>query len=239
MGSGLCRLFQNLTSWPSPSPSPAPALPSPHPPLSCQDVPYDHPIMCQARETLYMALPKEKRLVDPALTVILSCIPEGMSAKELKKMVIPRQVTHVVDKLSEIEWAEEKGGRVGKTVVVFKNTHDVAQMILRLHSNPDDWDWCVKKEGQTYINKHNGIKVEEVCGKGRATGSVPADGGSPPVSLRAFDHRPKARPAVRRPDATAIHSPSCASHPSGYPRVTTVRDGAGLANWRTQGKSQG
>ena len=46
-------------------------------------------------------------------------------------------------------------------MVVFKQTHDVAQMILRLHSNPDDWDWCVKKEGQTYTNKHNGIRVEE------------------------------------------------------------------------------
>jgi hypothetical protein len=71
--------------------------------FSYKDVPYDHPIMHQARETLYMGLPKEKRLVDPASTVKLSCIREGTAAEDIKKSIIPRQVMHVVDKVNEIE----------------------------------------------------------------------------------------------------------------------------------------
>ena len=55
-----------------------------------------------------MGLPKEKRLVDPASTVKLSCIREGTAAEDIKKSIIPRQVMHVVDKVNEIEWTDEK-----------------------------------------------------------------------------------------------------------------------------------
>ena len=61
-----------------------------------------------------------------------------------------------------LKWTEEKGVPMGQCAVVFKSVHDVPQLVLRLHSNPDDWDWVVKREGQCYTHKHNGIKIEEV-----------------------------------------------------------------------------
>uniref|UniRef100_A0A7S1N862 Exonuclease domain-containing protein n=1 Tax=Eutreptiella gymnastica TaxID=73025 RepID=A0A7S1N862_9EUGL len=129
--------------------------------FSYKDVPYDHPVMHQARQTLYEALPKDKRLVDPALTVRIVGIPEGMDEKEIKKSIVPRQVVHLVEKVADITWSENKGVVTGNTTVIFKTAHDVSQTVLRLHSNPDDWDWVVKKEGQCYAHKQNGIRIEE------------------------------------------------------------------------------
>eukprot|EP00668_Euglena_longa_P008166 GGOE01009825.1.p1 GENE.GGOE01009825.1~~GGOE01009825.1.p1 ORF type:complete len:492 (-),score=93.68 GGOE01009825.1:1574-3049(-) len=131
-----------------------------------KDIPSDHPIMHQARQTLYEGLAKEKRLIDPALTMLLSCIPQGMTVQDIKKTIIPRQVAHLVDRLGDIQWTEQSeqplSPVVGSTTLVFKSVNDVSQMVLRLHSNIDDWEWVVKKEGQCYIHKHNNMKIEEV-----------------------------------------------------------------------------
>lgn len=129
-----------------------------------KDIPYEHPIMNQARQTLYEGLPKAKRLVDPALTMQLSHIPEGLTAKEIRRTIIPRQVIHLVDTVQEVQWATTAGaaGTRGSTLVVFKNASDVEQMMLRLHSNIDDWDWMVRREGQCYVHKGNAMRIEEV-----------------------------------------------------------------------------
>ena len=67
----------------------------------------------------------------------------------------------MVEKIADIIWSEQKGVVTGSTTVIFKTAHDVSQTVLRLHSNPDDWDWVVKKEGQCYAHKQNGIRIEE------------------------------------------------------------------------------
>lgn len=118
------------------------------------------------RQQLLEALPGEQRVFDAKLVVRFLSVPESWKIENVREL-IPKALRGSIKTVKELQFAPlANGATLGRTVVVFKTAEKAAEMMLRLHSNPDEWEWVVKKDGYYYLHKQLGIKVEELCDSG-------------------------------------------------------------------------
>lgn len=127
---------------------------------------YEDPALEALRKKLLNSLPRDQRIVDSKLVLRVLSIPEGWTSDTVRE-IIPKALRPSVKSVKDVQFSPLANGAVlGRTVIVFNKPEKAAEMMLRIHSSPDEWEWVVKKEGYYYLHKKNGIKVEEMSDPG-------------------------------------------------------------------------
>jgi hypothetical protein len=86
--------------------------------------------------------------IDTSSQIQIRDVPEEWSETEIRS-VFPKAM-------------HKKIVSIGPGSVSLRSEDDVKELILRLHSSPDEWDWTVGREGHQYVHAKTGLKVQQI-----------------------------------------------------------------------------